>query len=681
MSRRVMWMEQPGTDGVVTDIPAYQLGGRALVRSADAIMPTGLIRQRRGWAYDGTTADVADNLVGIARAKFIIAAATRTTTCDDDGDMFIHNPSGSGTALLTGSVQYLPRCVYRDEVIWCAQDGLTPLRRYSGAATTGTASDLVGTYTDGEATITALSFSAQPDKGAYVRDPALALGETRIVGTTSSSVTLEDLRASATSARTITLSLTGRTAPVVSVYNAGTITQNGGTGVLTGFGTKWNTDIAPVVNEDASLTIDFDGGANPVSIGLITTVTSDTSLATTGKAQIVTKSKHHIARSCPFKDAAHHKGSLWGTGVAQHKSRVYVGPLGWNVAYPPGFDLPYALGASPSSDNPLDFLLDFYDVPAPNDADECVALIPSDNALVVPKRKDAWGLYGSYGGVDVAMLPNGEGAGCMDVRSAFSLSIGPVWAGPNGVFALIGGTVRNLTRGRIEREWQNLALDFDYGTSDYCTIAEKGGVLVVHLTTAAGTIQRTWHLYPYDDAGKLNPRWLDRVSNFAPRYMFSSRISGEEDRILAVQNIDQGRVIDYGPALDGSGIARDGDGASPALSIVTGSNLAREAGARVDENMLEVSIEANLVDSGGTGSTLGGSVASSQLLDSVATITTNFSSMASKTTDLPVPHVHDVGVKAGLHQITLTKTATQTTESLTEISRIGFTVRNSKRPL
>lgn len=681
MPRRTLWIERPGSDGVVTDLPAHQLPLRALERGADAIMPQGLIRQRRGWRYDGTTADVADNLVAVARNKFVLAGVTRTVTGDDDGDLFIHNSASAGTALFAGSVVYLPRAVYNDELLWCAQDGLTPMRRYAGAASAGTASDLTGTTTDGEATIRDVVFSVPPDVGAFVYPSAKFHSSKKIVAATTSVLTLEALRSSSASVVTIAPSLTGVSAPVVSIYDAGTVTTSGST--VTGYGTKWNSDISILTTQperDCLLIIPFGGSPNP-KCSEINAVGSDTSITwdTNYSPNLTTKSSYSIVRKCPFKDVASHKDSLWGTGVAQHKSRVYVGPQGWNIGTYPGFALPSTEPVN-ESENHLDFLMDFIDVPSPNDADECVALLPSENPLIVLKRRNAYGIYGVYGALDQAMLPGGEGAGCLDIRSAHTLSIGPVWGGSEDVWVYAGGRVRGLTAGKVTREWQQMAAAFDPAT-DRCVIGEKDGVLVVYLSVGNGGTKRCWYVYPFDEGGRFNPRWLGPISNHEPRYMFSSRVAGEADRILAVQDLDQGRVLDYGPALDGTGPARDDDGTSPVLEMNGSARLAREAGADVDERLLEVAIEANLYDTGGSGSTLGGLVSSKQALDSDAEIVTNLSSMASKNADLTKPYVHDVGAKAALHQVRLTKTATQTTEQKTEITRIGLTLRRSRRPL
>ena len=156
MSRRTRWIERPGTDGAITDLAAHQLPPRALAAGADAIMPNGLIRQRRGWAYDGTVADVAANLAGVYRNKFVLSNLTRTLT-NDGTYIYIHNPSSAGSqveAFPTAGV-YLPRCTYNDQTMYCAQDGISPMQRYSGSSTISGAVPTTTTFTAGISTITA----------------------------------------------------------------------------------------------------------------------------------------------------------------------------------------------------------------------------------------------------------------------------------------------------------------------------------------------------------------------------------------------------------------------------------------------------------------------------------------------------------------------------------------------
>lgn len=689
MSRRVLWLERPGEAGEVSDLASHQLPVRALERGTDIIKPFGLCRQRRGWNYDGTTADVADNLVTVGRNKFVLTGATRTYTGDDDGDLFLHNSAGAGTALFAGTVPYLWRCVYRDVAIACATDGQTPLRMYAGVAGSSYTS-APSTFNAGKATITATSSNyGTPEVGMflYVRTnatPAISTCLKIIEVNSSTSLTAEGIKASATVAiDNEQASITGTTIPCIEVYKAGTVTTAGGSpGTLTGTGTKWSTGAWGSVRSDSS-SLDGDQVLILTTAGwglhTITAVGSDTSL-TIDKINSHTDADYSIVRRCSAKDVANHKEVFWASGVAQHDDRVYYAPPGWNPSFPPSSILPIDTSEAQTNPLPDDFMLGYIDVPTPFDGDSSVAILSSSNPLVVLRKKSAWGIFGSPGGLDVALLPDGEGSGCIDIRSAWELSIGPVWASRRGVLAYINGRIVDLTAERINQEWRALVEDFDYGVNDYCTISEGRGCIVVHITTGAGTTQRTWNVYPYDQTGRLNPSWY-RVSNFNPRFMCTSKLPDEFDKILAVSNAHQGRVIDYAPALSADGDARDDDGTSPVMEMWLPSSLPRAMGADVEERVLEVVVEAELQDSGGASSTLGGSVVSSQVQDSDSTVTTSLDSMASRTAAGPKKHKHKIGVKAGLHQVRLAKTATQTTETKAEIARVGVTVRRSGRPV
>lgn len=689
MPRRTLWVERVGTEGVVTDAPAHELTARSLAGGQDAIRPAGLVRQRRGWPYDGTTADVADSLVSVYRNKFVLNANTRTITIDDDGDFFVHNAAASGTSVYSGSVVYLARAVYRDQVLACAQDGVTPMRLWGGATAGVTPTTGAATWTDEQATITGRSWASAPARGSYTKSQLAAaltggpVSDLRVTDSSTSSLTIEGIRAGTTDVvvgGTGITTQTGVVIPCVSIYDSGTINVSGGSipAQVNGFGTDFSA--AGVVVGDHILWL-MEGGPTGYVLGQIISGISATTITSAYLVTDSTKKTYQIVRSCPFKDAASHKGSLWGTGVKQHKTRVYVGPPGWNLAFPPGMTLPHDPLDLYTTEVPEDYLMDFVDIPSPDDDDEIVAIVPSPNPLLALGRGDAWGIYGQYGSLDVTLLPEGHGAGCIDIRSAWELPIGPVWASEHGVLAFMGGRIYDLTKGRINNEWRSLVADFDYGVADRCVIGEADGVIRVHITTGAGATQRTWLVYPYDDGGRLNPSWFP-VSNFNPTYMFSSKVPGEPQKLLAVDgSTHQGRVIDHAPVTSPDGDALDDDGTAPDLQLDLPANLPRIAGADVEERMLELVVEANLTDSAGTGSTLGGSVVSSEALDSDTPVTTSLTSMASKTTDAPKRYRHKVGVKATLHQVKLNKSATQATETKTEIARLGMTFRRSGRPV
>ena len=653
---------------MVTDQPAYQIGPQNSSFAQDGFSPNGFFRQRAGWEYDGTTADVASNLASVYRAQFALADVTRTLTSTTFGRAYIHNASAAGTQLQNSQAeQMLFRCVYRDQLIGCFQSGLRGIALYSGAATETITSTGSFSTTANQATQTGGTFASTPSAGYYFGGIFDGGGDIRIVeGTSTSSVTLEDaLFTSVASTGGVSANAFGLTSRCVSVYSAGTLTSN--TSTATGVGTKWDT--FNVANGDHILTVSTAGAG---AIGGVTSdAASETSL--TGNFTDIataTGTAYHILRACPFKDAQSHKNSLWGTGVAQYPNRVYVSPPNWNPAVPPGFDLPWDPYNSGTSDNANDFMLDFIDVPAPYDGDHNVAILSSPNPLLVLKRHAVYGVYGSFGSVSVDMIA--DGIGCIDIRSAQSFDEGQFWAGEGGIYWYVNGTVVDLTAGKINREWRALTRDFDYGTSDYCSIGIASGHLIVHITTGAGTTQRTYLCDLRDQS------WQSRLSNVTPRYMFSSRINGEAEKLYAVSDARQGRVLNLAPMLNGAGTAKDDAGSAPRLQAYTTSALAQLNGIEGFTRFVDLDVFANVVDAGAAGSTqLDVSVVSGGGIGNEADSTDTVTSIDSDTVDRIDRHSNRVSRKGRFHQVrfAVDPLGTDTSATKVEIHQIATSFR------
>lgn len=683
--RRVT-LKRPFTGGMITDVPAHDLGPTYSPFIQDGFVPNGVLRQRAGWAYDGTTADVADNLVSVRRNSFVLADVTRTMTCDDDGDIYIHNNASSGTLLLSGDVEYLPRCVYNDQLIWCAQDGLTPLRLHSGAIISGTMDDNVGSgvanYGSDEATIVDTAFSSAPGVGAYLVGRIITAAEDvplwiRAVESSTTSHLLEGVRANGDTFFSCTAEAFGYTFPCVAIYNAGTATTNG-SGSITGYGTKWQSGQVAL---RSTVSAGPDGlvivpPARDSEFFSLEGVTSDTATGGGGGSgvAITDKSNYTLVRRCNWTDAAAHKGSLWGSGNAFYPNRVYVSPPGWLPAFPPGASIPFTpdAAASWSSSNANDYLLDFIDIPSVYDGDNVIAILPSASPLLVLKRKAVYGVFGSFPNFSVDMVA--DGIGCIDIRSAWSYDEGQFWAGETGIFWYRNGQITDLTAGRINREWRELARDFDYGTSDYCTLGLSQGYLIVHITTGGGTTQRTYQCNLADGA------W-SRISNFTPRFMFTSRIPGEQEKLLAVSNARQGRVIDFAPALNGEGTAKDDAGSGPRLQAYTPEGM---DGSSIDDDtrLIDLAVHANVYDSGASGSTsMAVSVVTQDALTSSGTTTTTLADIDSDTTDRLDRHYYrSVNKRGRRHQVRfdVDTTGTDAASTKVEIHQIDATFRETR---
>lgn len=666
----------PFTGGLRTDASYFQLALQETVAAQDLIAPNGIATQRRGWTYDGTTADAgATTLLGIARQNFVLSGQTRTnTTTSTNNPLYIHNPSSAGTSLFTastGGVLYLPRCVYRDELIVCGQDGLRPLLRYSGAGAAGTASG--GTWTAGQSVITGMAGSlAAAAVGEYAYIYTQASGATNTPPTlwarvlernSATSATIEGVKASAT----IAPNFFGERAvgfawPAVSVYNAGTLTV--AANVATGTGTKWLAAVNTNVEYgDEALLVIPPAGTNAVQ-SYISVVNTDVSL--NSNTPNITNSSYAITRRLPFRDAAAHRGSLWGAGVAQFPDRVYVSPPGWNPSLPPGFVEPYDPTAVASSANANDFLLSFVDVPSPFDGDPIVAILPSPGPLLVLKRYGVYGIFGSYPSFQVSLVPGGDGAGCADIQSAISVPEGQFWGSDLGVFTYRHGQVMELTRGRISREWR---ARFRAGVLNI-----RCAVIANHLIVqSSGADAKN---YVYDLA---TDRWMSTLSNFGFGSFWRSKIPGEQDRLLATAGV---RVANVEPVFDTANLTGnplDANGIAPRMQATTGPALAQAAGIDGEAKLLDVMVDTNLYDASTPTTAMAVSVTHSGALENTAqrtkalgTITADTNNLAERT------KFRDVNRSGRLHALSIDVTTTDSTMGRVEVPEIICSFRDAR---
>jgi hypothetical protein len=268
-----------------------------------------------------------------------------------------------------------------------------------------------------------------------------------------------------------------------------------------------------------------------------------------------------------------------------------------------------------------------------------------------------------------------DGIGCIDIRSAQSFDEGQFWAGEGGIYWYVNQTVVDLTAGKINREWRALTRDFDYGTSDYCSIGLASGHLIVHITTAGGTTQRTYLCDLRDQS------WQSRLSNVTPRYMFSSRINGEAEKLLATPSDLQGRVVDLAPMLNGAGTAKDDAGSAPRLQAYTSSAIAQANGIDGWTRMVDLDVHANVYDAGAAGSTqLDVSVVSGGGIGNEADSTKTLTSIDSDTVDRIDRHPYRVARPGRFHQVrfAVDPLGTDTAATKVEIHQLSARFRNGR---
>ena len=512
---RTTVIARPFAGGYRSDAPDYVLNPNEAAFAQDLIFEKGIAHQRWGWAYDGTSTVAAEDLVGVVRAKFPITGVTRTAVSvsegagSNKGKIYVHNESSVGSIVWTNpatvATAWLPRCVYNGEVIFCAQDGITPLVRWAGSNKgTTTVTGKNWKVVNGRVSITGdgggsqfTTLEANVEKGMFAsaRYPRITAGNSmnplisaRILAAAGgagsyTSLTLDSIRNfslsadSAVVANDVIISACGAAWPAVSVSDVGTMTRTSSTANVESVWTANEASLGTTainttgIHGDALLILNNTaGGAHRIAS---VTAASGSDVTVGAELETQTSAMYRILRRCPFKDAAVHKGSLWGTGVSQYPNRVYVAAPGANIGIAPGSIEPHDPVAQAGYSNTTvtgftdlsDFVLASYDVPSAYDGDPVVAILATPGPLLVLKRDSVYGIYGTFPNFEVKLLTNG--AGCIDRRSAVTVNGVAYWAGPDGVFSYSNGQIQNLTLGRIGKEWRGLM-------SGYTTTVEPG---------------------------------------------------------------------------------------------------------------------------------------------------------------------------------------------------------------
>lgn len=615
---RAVVIPRLGVGGRRTDVPTWDLGPRDLADgSQDAVIHEGAVRRRRGVpGVPHPPAAGTGRYEAVYRARFALAGRTATlVVARQDGHEFprhrIYDVSpndyqGSAQPLSVESISpstepVLPRAMYRDGLIFCDQNGFSPIMRYSGGVRREnvniTGKTAVGRATlsatpKGRGGVTAMFHSVGRAITGVLSNP---FAHPRILSASpaEATVTMEDMRASALIdffPDDYSAHHCATTVPCVGIHSAGTVSLDGPTSVATGAGTNW-TDLRGV---------DGGGGAGGESFGMLVDdagvhrhylvggakITSDTSLPVFGANG--TNLNYQITARCPFKDVCVHTERLYGIGVKGFPSRVYVGPADWNMAWPPGATLPHDPTVEFKSASRADHLLDFIDVPSPQDSDEGVAILATDGPRILLKQKSVWYIHGDVPNLDPELAHSGDG--CVDRRGAISVNAGAFWAGRGGIYRYRGGQVAELTGGWMSSEWRALV---DSGI-DYCSLGVDGRHLVVSIKTADARQEKRTYLYDLELG-----RWLPEVTNLYPHHMFTANVTGEIQALLCVDAARPGKILNLSPALNLTGPARDEEGTGPSFRLVTGDSLAGGEGVEGELHVLEASVHANIRDSGG----------------------------------------------------------------------------------
>jgi len=726
--RRVS-IPRPFAGGYRSDVPDYALEDSQTAFAQDVVAPRGIAHQRWGWEYRGTNAVVSSPryLTGVCRTRYPITERNRTVVCTDNGKVYVTDQDGAQITLwdssATANTYFVPRCVYNGDLILCAQDGETPLLRYAGSllpvgASNGQLSpSMTMTLSGGGQTITSASSVTSPsgiDKGSFLTFLPFQPGGTvsmnpwissHIIETDgTSSFSLEVIRnvgataATGSSAYMNALPV-GFAWPAVSVYEAGKLTSFA-SGTATFQGTDFTSSSANVntntLGGDALLAINPADPPEPHQIASIIGKTA-TTLSIGYNVVTVSNAAYRILRRCPFKDAAVHRGSLWGTGVKQYPSRVYVfGPTD-DIGIPPGSAKPYDSTKQAGYANATvtgftrvnDFLCGAYDVPGPYDTSPNIAILPSSGPLLVLKADSVYGIFGTYDQSNAAaceVTRIADNSGCIDLRSAITSGSIPYWAGEDGIFTYQNGMISSLTDGKISREWQVLMRAYVPGTS-WVSSGSVGSYLVVSCgglddtrtadaKIGTDTANPSGRTFVYDTRANV---WLGRVTNFNPRHMWAVEFNNIPASLYSADDNSPGRVIDAAPAFINGANPIDANSLGPRMKAWSRSSLAQADGVEGETRFCDALIHTNLYDATTPTSQIDVSVVSGGSTNEKPSATKALSSIYADATDRVDRNKRIVNRSGRLHQIRIDMSVTDSSNEKSEIPEVMMSFRDSRR--
>lgn len=561
----------PGSGGQVTDAAAHTLGLEHAVLISNGVLEDGMLKQRRGWSYHLNTTGVVR--ISAARVRFVLADAIDPNTISivDDSTHYSLEVDGSSVSLGTGQPRMWPRCVYNDELLFCAEDGYTPMMRYSGGNLTTTTTS-VGSFNGSEpilrssptpllSTPTAQFASWTPKVAGSGSAPVWPRMYFRVTRGSTTQHTLESATASlAFSSLAAEVGAVGYTYPCIPLPSTGVVQSDGTT--ITGIGTDL-TLVSPDFGNGAIII--RPEGAQAEHVPMLSTATT-TSVSTLSTNFSTDKMPYTLTARCPWTDAQVHRGSLWGLGNKHYPNRVYVAPPGWRAGIPPGFAGVDSVDVADTSQtyDPSEFALFPIDVPAPGDDDPAVALVSTEGPLLVAKRNSVHRIDGAYPNFTQRVVA--RGVGCSNPRARVSADQGgPFWADERGVYTWDGAGVRDITQNRISDEYRSY-------TSNYpdIVLGVWDGKLIVSLTrssvdeTGAGPV---WH---YDISRGV---WLGRLTNTSACFMWLDR---EGEQLLACRvagGTYDPDIINLASMYDPELTPIDGDGTYPAFTYTSGSGI------------------------------------------------------------------------------------------------------------
>jgi hypothetical protein len=731
----------PFASGYVSEVPDYAVPLDGASFAQDIFVPSGMVRQRRGWVYSQKYTSLTDfgTIRGVAHTKFAFTGGSMRTATSyedstDDPHVLIFTDDVPATSPLksvysipyaTGSRNsrvYLPRCVYQGELIFCHQSGERPLIRYSGSNGGVIAPSSAGAVSMGIGSLTLTIGTTPPSgslKGQYIwfeppdggggkaKQPPLS--DRIVLG--GSSPTVENMRNSVGASSSTSVywhvSDVGTTWPAVPVYEGVASAISGNTVTLGSINPSSTVFIGTpfaIPSSASSPSSDaiavFGTGSTPHEIAGIESSNSTQVTTNWNISSGLATNRYMILRRCPFKDAAVHRESLWGTGVSQYPSTVYVWPPSANIGIPPQSTSPYAVTSHAGYANASvtgfltdnDYTLFSLDVPSKYDASPIVALLSTDGPLLVLKTDSVYAIHGTFDATQAASGGNldvnkvADWGGCIDLRSAISGESGVFWAGADGIYTWRSGQIVDITAGKIQREWRALMNGYSANTSTVaCGIAANAYLIVsvnglsTSLTSGAiigpDTSAPSSRTLVYD---LRSEKWLGRMSNFSPEQMWT--VTGEDGDSECLSGYLTTKFIDVTPAFSpDSTSATDENSSGPAMKLWSTCSLAQAEGTEGESRFCDLSIHTNIYDSSSPYSSVGLTAVSGGSLYSDANTSKSLDAISGDSTDRVDRNKRSVNRTGRLHQLRVESSSTSSSNKKIEVSELVLSFRDSRR--
>ena len=473
MPPRVTTSRQLFAKGQVTDLDTADLAPDQAEALRDAVWSAnGDLSKRGGFLYATGANPINANTAALFGSAIVPTESTsspgvftyRLVVTDSQGRMGVlgsysyaygtANTSTTSTVLTMGSGAY-PVLLWQDELLLAAYDtsGFRTTFRWGGStATEDTSPSGTLTVTTGSDVVVGVStaFTTEVTAGQYINVTDGSTGAKycyRVALVESNTVLRITSKAQVTtSAANYTVTNFGYMNLSTLVTDRGTVSSSGTT--VTGKGTDWQGGL-DAIDSYVLYGVDWICGANATTWYGVNTVTDDNTLDVIVGSPGLSDSNYVVGRPLSGHIACVHAGRLWVAGVAWAPNRLQVTPVAHNLN-----DVFNGVDSSTTDpDNAL--IVESVDIPDPNSPGFITALASGNDPgpLLVLRDRDAYIVYGEWPSIQVTKL--GEDIGCVDFRGVTFHDNVFYWAGLEGVFSYTpGGGVRNLTEGRIYREWK-----------------------------------------------------------------------------------------------------------------------------------------------------------------------------------------------------------------------------------